>query len=137
MRDAPPAPFPGSDSTHHLTVTDRVGAFAGVLCAIHCAATVPLAGLLSSSQVARFLGHGSELVFFTVAVLLVLASSIHGYRHHRSIGILCGFALSFALWVAGSLFATGTLESVLHVSAAVGLATTHLVSLKRLRSCSH
>ncbi len=108
-----------------------------MLCAVHCAATVPLASVLSTSQVGRLFGHGAEALFFSVAVLLVVASSIHGYRHHRSVGILLAFAASFALWATGSLFATGALEATLHVSAGVGLATTHLVSLKRLRGCAH
>jgi hypothetical protein len=116
---------------------DRVGAFAGALCAIHCAATIPLAGLLSSNEVGRLFGHGAELVFFGVAILLVIASSVHGYRHHRSLGILAAFAASFALWACGTFFASGALESALHVSAAIGLATTHVVSLRRLRACAH
>jgi hypothetical protein len=120
--------------SRHLT--DRLGAIAGVLCAIHCAATIPVAGLMSADLGAVF-GHEAEWFFVSVAGIFVLLSSVHGYRHHRSWAILVAFAASFAIWVVGTVFATGSVEVALHVAAAVGLATTHLVSLRRLKSCDH
>ncbi len=136
MSSAPPYPEPSGGSRH---LTDRLGALAGAICAVHCAATVPLAGLLATTDVGLgvFFGHESEWVFVAIAAVFVLLSSVHGFRHHRSWAIPLAFAASFAVWIAGTWLASGALESVLHVTAALGLAITHIVSYRRLTSCQH
>lgn len=130
----PAAPYDEPSESRHLT--DRLGALAGAVCAVHCAATIPLAGLLSADAAFLF-GHEAEWVFVAVAAGFVLLSSVHGYRHHRSWSIPLAFAASFALWLAGTFFASGFFESALHVAAALGLAATHVVSFRRLRRCRH
>ncbi len=124
------------EPTESRHLTDRLGAIAGAICAVHCAATVPVAGLLSA-DVGGLFGHEAEWLFVGIAAVFVLLSSVHGYRHHRSWAIPAAFAASFALWVLGTVFAAGPVEAGLHVAAATGLAVTHLVSLRRLQSCRH
>lgn len=118
------------------SLADRLGALAGALCAVHCAASIPLAGLMST-DLASMLGHEAELVLFSIAGVLLVVSSVHGYRHHRSLGIMASFAFCVALWLTGTFLAPEALEGVLHVGAALGLAITHLISLRRLRACAH
>lgn len=132
---APESQLDDVRGTGHLA--DRLGALAGALCAVHCAATIPAAGLLST-DLAAILGHELELFLFSIAAVLLVISAVHGYRHHRSLGIMAAFALCVVTWLVGTFAAPEPLEGVLHVGAAIGLATTHLVSLRRIRStCAH
>jgi len=131
---APESQLQDAHEGGHLA--DRMGALAGALCAIHCAATIPLAGVMSGGMAAIF-GHEAELLLFGIAGVLLVLSAAHGYRHHRSRGIVLAFGLCALTWLAGTFLAPEPLEGVLHLSAAVGLAATHLVSLRRLRACAH
>ena len=67
--------------------TDRFGAVASSLCAIHCALCA-IGGIFASIGMKSLEGHGVELGLTLVAVAFGLAALYFGWRHHRSRNVL-------------------------------------------------
>jgi len=117
-----------------LRLGDSFGAFAAVVCAIHCALLPFVLALLPTLGLGVFASHGFEFLYVAFATALAGTSLVQGYRRHRILR-----ALSFA--VPGLLIVwTGVLLPAIHdnvVAHAVVMtcggtliAIAHLINLR-------
>jgi len=126
---------------------DSFGAFAAILCAVHCALLPVALAALPALGVGLFASQSVEFLYVAFATALALTSLVQGYRLHRN---------HRALWFAGLGLLTvwaGVLLPLIHdnvIAHAVVMtcggtliAIAHLINLKLTHShvhdgcCSH
>ena len=116
---------------------DRFGAFASMLCAIHCALLPLVFGVLPALGLGFLAEHGFERAFVGFAIVLASISLIYGLRKHGSyraflflvpgilllvIGVLIGSNHSDP-WHATVVSIGGTLIALSHV---INMRLTHV-----------
>ena len=112
---------------------DRVGAFASMLCAIHCALLPLIFGVLPALGLGFLAGHVFEQVFVSFAIVLASISLLFGLRRH-------GSYRAFLFLVPGILLlVVGVLSGVDHANpwhatvVSIGgtlIALSHLINLR-------
>ena len=105
----------GHDHHHHgdhaasstegrvAVVADRVGAFVGFLCAIHCALVPLMLGVLPALGLGFLAGLELELTLLAVAGVVAVVAIVHAVRRGHPGSIIAGLVVGFALLVAGVL----------------------------------
>lgn len=113
-------------------LTDRFGATASFLCAIHCAMLPFVLALLPAMGLAFLASHTFERVFVAFAVVLALASLITGWRRHQRFHALWILLPGIVLLLVGVVHAVGTglMHTVLLGLGGTLVATAHLVNLR-------
>lgn len=112
--------------------TDRFGATASFLCAIHCALLPFVLALLPAMGLAFLASHTFERVFVVFAVLLALASLITGWRRHQRFHALWILLPGIVLLSVGIVHVAGTglMHTVLLGLGGALVATAHVVNLR-------
>ena len=117
---------------------DKVGAFASLFCAVHCALMPVLVVLIPTTSVLVFAeNHTLENVFIAFSAVLATTSLSLGYRHHgrRDIFLLLGLSL-FTL-LSSRFFHPSSLELVLLVGGALGITTCHILNRRWCYGVAH
>lgn len=121
--------------------TDKAGAFASFLCAIHCAAVGLAAGILPFIGLTFLHEPWVEATFFGMAIFFGIWATVRGYRLHKTwwTGLLFGVGL--ILITVGHLAAENSsihnLELVGHLLSATGgltLVAFHVFNAKLTKS---
>lgn len=135
--------------THSRINFDKLGAWAGAICAVHCLLTGVALGLLSYAGIG-FLGSvATDAIFLGVALIVGIVAVVHGMRKHHSYKPAMVFVLGLIFIVLGH-FAfrhvhgvppTGwDLERVLSVAFSVAgglcLVGFHVLNLRLAHRCS-
>ena len=119
-------------SSAPLRHTDRLGAFASGLCALHCALSATLPSLLAALGLGALLDHEAEHAFIGAALLLAGLSVVLGWKRRSQSNnaiLLGGMALLLAsAFVEENLSELG--GTALSIVAGITLITGHLRSLK-------
>ena len=119
-------------------VLDRLGSVASASCALHCL-TLSLAPALVGVLGVEFLANEAvEWGLFASAVLFAVAAASLGFRAHRDVRVLGGFAVGLVVLSAARLGEALDLFGGTLVLAVVGggtLVASHLLSARRLRAC--
>ena len=114
--------------------TDRCGAVASALCAVHCLLAAVLPALLASAGLAFLLAEETEWALVATAALFGSAALVHGLKRHRRWPIAAAMALG-VLAIVGSRFVEGTaLGALPSVDASVILVGGHLLNMRSIRS---
>ncbi|MBN8726154.1 MAG: MerC domain-containing protein [Xanthomonadales bacterium] len=110
--------------------TDRFGATAAFLCAVHCAALPLLIGLLPALGLGFLADHGFERGFVAFASVLAASSLILGFRRHHDLRAFALLAPGVVLLVAG--VATEPAGTIVHAVLVTGggllVALAHLAN---------
>lgn len=119
-------------TTRLARFTDRFGATASLLCAIHCAALPFVLAVLPAMGLAFLASHTFERAFVAFALLLALSSLITGWRRHQRFHALWILLPGMVLLLAGSMhMADGSFtHTVLLGLGGTLVATAHLVNLR-------
>ncbi len=112
---------------------DRVGAFASMLCAVHCALLPLVFGVLPALGLGFLANHGFEQIFVSFAILLATISLLYGLRKHGSYRAFVFLLPGIALLVIG--IATGVDHSNPWHAAVVSvggtlIALSHLINMR-------
>jgi hypothetical protein len=112
---------------------DRTGIFVSTLCAVHCGATLWLAGVAGAGS--AFFDEGVELVFVAVATILALVALTAGYLGHGSRRPLVFGALGLLLLASSRFveFSPEWAEPALSIGGAVALVSAHAANLRARR----
>ncbi|MBL8785299.1 MAG: MerC domain-containing protein [Deltaproteobacteria bacterium] len=144
--DARSAAKDGSDAHHegheghaHDGLVDRLGAFLGLACAIHCIAMPLLLGVLPALGLSFLADHVFDLVIVILASIFAFFAARSGLRAHGDRRIVKGFAAAVLLLALGHLVGeeslVGRIPSVL---GGLTLATVHFLNLRASRrACRH
>ena len=113
---------------------DRLGAYASLLCALHCALLPVFIAVLPTLGLASLAGDGFEFGFVVFATLLGLFSVVWGYLRHRAARVLTLLIPGLVVLWSAVLYAP-LHESVLPHALAMTLGGTlvalaHLVNLR-------
>lgn len=129
------------DHSHHAhdTLYDRLGAFLGLACAIHCIAMPLLLGVLPALGLSFLADHAFDLVIVGLATIFAVFAARSGLRTHGDRRIVVGFAAAVLLLALGHLVGeeslVGRIPSVL---GGLTLATVHFLNLRASRrACRH
>lgn len=129
---------PHTHDATHASIFDRVGAFLGIACAIHCLAVPLLLGVLPTLGLGFLAEHGFDLIIIISALAFAAMAAYSGFKVHRDRRILWGFALAAALMLGGhELEHMDTLWG--RVPAILGgltLAAVHFFNLRLARRCA-
>jgi hypothetical protein len=129
-----------------LSIVDKFGIWASVLCSIHCF-LVPVIAIFFPFLEGVF-GHTFFHAFAAIFIVpLGLFAFIHGYRHHHSKQIFLLGLAGLCTILAGLQFHEHqlqhshfhiSLENVITVIGSTLLVTAHLMNLKKLKGhCQH
>ncbi len=123
---------------------DRFGAFASMLCAVHCALLPLVFGVLPALGLGFLADHGFEQIFVSFAIVLATISLIYGLRKHGSYRAFVFLVPGIALLVIG--IATGADHSnpwhavVVSIGGSL-IALSHVINMRlnhvHSPSCSH
>ena len=114
----------------HRRLLDRLGAYASLLCAAHCALLPVVIAVLPSLGLASLVGDTFERGFVVFATMLGLFSVVWGYRLHRAVRALGLLIPGLALLWGGALYPP--LHESLLVHALTMTAGGTLVALAHL-----
>lgn len=99
-------------------MTDRLGALASGLCAIHCAACALLPAAFGALGLGFLLGHEAEWIFTLTAVAFATGASLLGWRRYRAwLPLICLLLGVAGLFISRSLESAGA-EGASHAHAA-------------------
>lgn len=118
---------------------DRIGAFLGFACAVHCIAVPLLFAVLPTLGLGFLADEAFDLTIVVIASLCALVGARTGWRAHHDVRVVLAFGLAIALLVSGHAVgeesAAGRLPSVI---GGIVLAVTHLANLRlSKRACAH
>lgn len=112
---------------------DRLGMATGIVCAVHCAATALLMGVLSALGAAKLGNPWVETAFLSASVLLGALSLGHAVRRHRSWQPALWFAAGLVLLLVVRPATEAPLAEVLAVAAgAVCVVRAHWTNARLL-----
>jgi hypothetical protein len=121
---------PSAPPSRVACYTDRVGATASFLCALHCAALPLLLGILPALGLGFLADHAFERGFVAFASVFAAPSLILGFRRHQDFRAFALLVPAIALLVAGVACDPGrfALHAVLVTSGGLLLALAHLAN---------
>src|SRR5688572_18001394 len=116
-----------------LRITDRVGAAASFVCAVHCALLPLVIALLPAIGLGILANHAFERAFIAFAAVLAVFSLVTGYRRHRRFRAFWFLLPGVALMLAGLAVDFDAQPSLHAVLVSVGgtlVALSHLANLR-------
>ena len=130
------------EHVHHdqgAAIADRIGAFLGFACAVHCIVVPLLFGVLPAFGLGFLADHAFDLTIVAFAAVFALFAARSGWRTHRDGRVMSGFVAAIGLLVLGHLIGEeGLLGRVPSVLGGLALAVTHLANLRlSKRACAH
>lgn len=129
-----------SNTTRWWQVTDRIGATASFLCAIHCALLPFVLTLLPLAGLDFLASHTFERVFVLFAAALALFSLVNGFRRHRRVHALILAGAGLVLLLSGVTFAESyslVVHSTLVTCGGLMVASAHFLNLFNDRRRAH
>lgn len=137
------------DHHRHTVNWDGIGAGVSMACALHCAALPLVFGLLPGVQMAlqswdeRWSGlarwllwtHDAERLVVSSVIVFAAIVLLRGFRHHRDRKplIVAGVAaVAMATGAFGQWHSDDLLHVLLQVGGGLGIATAHILNLRRL-----
>lgn len=119
---------------------DGFGACLSSACVIHCVIMPLVVGGLSVSGLGFLADERIESALFTLAIALALASTALGWRTHRRVPVVLGFAAALVVTVVGRVLGEDELIGrTFMIAGALAIATCHLVSrhgMRKTRACA-
>jgi hypothetical protein len=112
---------------------DRFGAFASLLCAVHCALLPLIFGILPVLGLAFLANHGFERAFVSFAIVLATISLLFGLRKHGSYRAFWFLVPGIGLLVVGLLIGTTHNDAWHATIVSIGgtlVALSHVVNLR-------
>lgn len=116
-----------------LRITDRIGATASFVCAVHCALLPLVIAVLPAIGLGILANHAFERAFIAFAAALAMLSLVTGYRRHRRLRAFVFLLPGVALMLAGlavDFDARPTLHAVLVSAGGSLVALSHLANLR-------
>lgn len=113
--------------------TDRIGATASFVCALHCAALPLVVALLPALGLGFLASHLFERVFVVCAILFATASLTFGFRKHQGKAAFALLLPGVVLLVMGiiiNLHSSPLLHAVLVSCGGSLVALAHLTNLR-------
>jgi len=83
---------------------DKVGTWAGTICAVHCVLTGLALGLLSVAGLGFVATPSAEAAFIGITVLVGIAALIHGHSKHHSMIPAVLFVIGLGLIASSHFF---------------------------------
>lgn len=112
---------------------DRLGAFASMLCAVHCALLPVVFGVLPALGLGFLANHRYEQAFVGFAILLASISLWFGVRNHGSYRAFLFLVPGIILLIVGVLIGVDHADRTHAVVVSIGgtlVALSHLVNLR-------
>jgi len=127
----------GHEGHGHDGLFDRLGAFLGLACAIHCVAMPLLLGVLPALGLGFLADHVFDLVIVVLASIFAFFAARSGLRSHGDRRIAKGFVAAVLLLALGHLVGEDTLVGrIPSVLGGLTLAVVHFLNLRASRrSC--
>lgn len=120
----------------HNAWLDRFGAFLGIACAVHCVVVPLMLGVLPSLGLEFLADEGVDHTIVLIASGCAALAAWFGWRAHRDIRIVLGFAASVGMLVLAHEVGEGqVLGRAISVAGGIGLAATHFWNTRRSRAC--
>lgn len=123
---------------------DRVGAFASMLCAIHCALLPLIFGVLPALGLGFLAEHAFEQIFVSFAIVLATISLMFGLRKHGSYRAFLFLVPGILLLVAGVLAGVdhgNTRHAIVVSIGGTMIAISHLINMRLTHvhspACTH
>lgn len=118
----------------HDGLFDRLGAFLGLACAIHCIAMPLLLGVLPALGLGFLADHTFDLVIVVLASIFAFFAARSGLRSHGDRRIVKGFVAAVLLLALGHLVGEDTLVGrIPSVLGGLTLAVVHFLNLRASR----
>lgn len=118
------------------TWMSRLGAGLSVACAIHCALTPLLVGLLPLLGLTFLSEERTETWIVGVVVVLAIGSALWGFKRHRALRAVMAFAGAVGLLLMGRwLGHNHPLGVALTVAGGVAIAGAHWLSARLCKTC--
>ena len=114
-------------------LTDRIGATASFVCALHCAALPLVVALLPALGLGFLASHLFERVFVVCAILFATSSLTFGFRKHQGKAAFALLLPGVVLLVTGiiiDLHSSPVLHAVLASCGGSLVALAHLANLR-------
>lgn len=135
----------GHPHTHESTEgrvarwADRIGAFVGFACAVHCALVPLLIGLVPAMGLGFLEDEALEWGLLATAGVIAGVAIVHAWRRRHPRYIIVGFFIGFALLLAGAIFEEHRVPSaILSIAGGIALAVSHLKNSRCHREvCEH
>ena len=115
---------------------DRLGVFMSGVCAVHCALTALLPGLLTALGLGALLSHEAEWAFTVAAIVFAVSALVYGLRAHRSKWVPAVLAVGVVGLLASRFIEEAGAHSagtVVGVAAGLALVVGHVSNLCTMR----
>ena len=116
---------------------DKAGAVCSTVCAVHCAATAALPGVVAALGLGAMVAPALEWGFTVVAILLATTALVLGWRRHRLLWVSAILVAGIAGLATGRLLETAHVHGAgmaLSIGAGLTLAVGHIISIRVSRS---
>lgn len=116
-----------------LRITDRIGATASFVCAVHCALLPLVIAVLPAIGLGVLANHEFERAFIAFAAVLAIVSLATGFRRHRRFRAFWFLLPGVALMLAGlatDFEASPSLHAALVSIGGTLVALSHLANLR-------
>jgi drug/metabolite transporter (DMT)-like permease len=118
-------------------LVDKVGAWLGLTCAVHCLAMPLVVGVLPLLGFGFLTQQSSEGVLLGAILVTALAGALWGYRRHRELRVVMAFIGAVGLVLISRVWGEHhPLGRALGIVGGLAIAGAHLVSARLCRSCS-
>lgn len=127
---APEVPHEPAAVTHRGLV-DRLGAFLGFACALHCIAMPLLVGVLPAMGLGFLTDHAFDLAIVALASGFAFFAARSGWRAHRDLRVVAAFVGAVALLTLGhAIGEDGPAGRVPSIVGGLVLAVAHIANLR-------
>jgi hypothetical protein len=123
----------GSPETGLESAVDRFGAFASMLCAVHCALLPVIFGVLPALGLGFLANHAFESAFITFAITLATISLAFGLRKHGSYRAFLFLVPGIGLLIVGVLVGSSHVDGWHAALVSLGgslIALSHVVNIR-------
>jgi hypothetical protein len=115
---------------------DRLGAWVGAACAVHCLVLPVVVGVLPFLGLQFLAEEGVEYAFLGVASLVALLSALWGLHRHGALRMVAAFACAIGVVLLGFTIGEETAEGrVVMAIGAIALVASHRANRKLCESC--
>lgn len=112
---------------------DRFGAFASLLCAVHCALLPVVFGVLPALGLGFLADHGIERAFVSFAIVLATISLAFGLRKHGSFRAFLFLVPGIGLLIVGVLVGSSHVDGWHAALVSLGgslIALSHVINMR-------